>query len=272
MSKAVSGWSGALGSALNGLRSVLARSVKQRLKAVAGLPPSRLHPDWAILRHAGPVREPHVVLDVGARNGWFFHCWKDWCPAAEIHAFEPDPEAAERLSRKYAKDPRVTVVAAGVGDEAGALPFNVLEGSRVSSSFLAPRRTEWERLDFQTGNVSTLEIPVLRLDSYVLDRGLEHIHLLKVDVQGYELKVLAGASGILDCVDFVFVEAGITPLYDGAPRFTDVASMLLDSRFDLVTLRAWHQGDGALVETDLLFRSVRLRGGSRSERVYMELA
>src|SRR5438874_2213174 len=93
------------------LRRLLARALpagaKQRIKRMLGLPLRPLHADWAIVAAAGPVEGPHVVLDVGAHHGWFLHCWKDWCPAAEIHAFEPAIEAFECMTRLYGNTPGV---------------------------------------------------------------------------------------------------------------------------------------------------------------------
>jgi hypothetical protein len=77
---------------------------------------------------------------------------------------------------------------------------------------------------------------------------------MKIDVQGFEMKVLEGAKLMLPLTDYIFVEAGIVPFYEGAPRFTDVYEFLDCEGFHLMAMRAWHRGNHKLMETDMLFR------------------
>lgn len=232
-------------------RAVPAR-VKRAIKRRLGMPLTRLHPDWKILEAIGPVDRPHVVIDAGSHEGWFFHCWKDWCPPARIHAFEPSIEAYERSRELYGADPSILINNVALGHEPGKLEFHVMEGSRVSNSFLQPVDETWREIEYHTGPRSTRTVDVITLDDYA--RDIESVYLIKIDVQGFELEVLRGAAATLARTDYVFVEAGIRPLYHGAPRFTDVYEFLVASRFHLIGMRAWHRGNRTLVETDMLFR------------------
>ena len=103
------------------LRHLIPQSVRTHLKKALGLPTTRLHPDWEILRPIGPRESPHLVLDVGAHHGWFFHCWLDWCPRAEVYAFEPTAESFRRASELYGADPRVRLFQLGIGAQTGEL-------------------------------------------------------------------------------------------------------------------------------------------------------
>ncbi len=67
-------------------------------------------------------------------------------------------------------------------------------------------------------------------------------------------EVLRGAEATLPRVAHVFVESGIRPLYRGGARFTEVFDHMVARGFHLIGLRAWHRGNQALVESDLLFR------------------
>ena len=226
----------------------LKKAIKRRL----GMPMTRLHRDWKILEPIGPVERPHVVFDVGAHEGWFFHCWKDWCPSAEIHAFEPAAEAFERSRALYGGDPSIVFNNAGVGRERGKLELKVMEDSAVSNSFLPHVAEAWKEIDYATGAISKRVVDVIALDDYA--RDIPSIYLVKIDVQGFELEVLEGAKETLRKTDHVFVEAAIRPLYEGAPRFTDVFAFLEARGFHLMAMRAWHRGNHVLVETDMLFR------------------
>src|SRR5947207_12820694 len=117
-------------------RRALPSRFKRAIKSRLGMPMTRLHSDWKILEAIGPVERPHVVIDAGAHEGWFFHCWKDWCPQAEIHAFEPAIEAFERAKSLYRSDPALHIINAGPASARATLELHVLEPSRVSDSSL----------------------------------------------------------------------------------------------------------------------------------------
>lgn len=257
---------------MNLVRRVLPQRARTSIKRALGLQTTRLDDDWSILRCIGPLERPHVVLDVGAHHGWFFHCWQDWCPAARVYAFEPFPESYAAMAKQYGADVRVTLCQAAVGDAPGSLTLNVLTESKVSNSFLEPRAETWQRVGYVTGAIETLTVPVTTIDAYVREQGIDGVYLLKIDVQGYELHVLRGAIESLPRVDHIFVEAGIQRLYEGAPSFAEVFEFLTAKGFHLMTMRAWHRGNQALVETDMLFRRDELAppGDPNRERYYLE--
>ena len=255
------------------LRRLIPQSTRTRLKKALGLPSTRLHPDWEVLRSIGPCESPHLVLDVGAHHGWFFHCWLDWCPQAQVVAFEPTAESFRRANELYGSDPRVRLFQLGIGAQTGELSFNILADSQVSNSFLPPRQAVWEAIEYNTGAISQRRVPISTLDDFCAEQKIAGAYLLKIDVQGYELEVLKGAIGILPHVDHVFVEAGIQRLYEGAPSFAEVCLFMDAQGFHLMHLRTWHRGNRVLVETDLLFRRNDLAPpiDRDRDRYYLEL-
>jgi len=258
---------------LQRLRQAIPKGLKRRVKRLLGMSETRLHPDWKILRAIGPVSAPHTVIDVGAHHGWFFHCWLDWCPQAEIHAFEPTAESFAKTMELYGEDPRVHVTQAGIGAQAGELTLQILKGSQVSNSFLSPDAEAWEAIEYRTGEIEQRSVPVITLDDYCGRSGIQSVYLIKIDVQGFENEVLKGADRTLERTDYVFVEAGIRRLYDGAPSFAEVYLEMEKRGFHLMTLRAWHRGNHQLVETDMLFRRNDLAPDINREqdRYYLEL-
>jgi len=234
--------------------SYIPSSFKSRIKKVMGMPMTHLHSDWAALSPIGPVYKPHTILDVGSNHGWFFHCWKDWCPDARIHAFEPRFEAAKKSIELYGDDPELTVNQVAIGDQISEAEFNVLEGSKVSSSFLKHNQKTWDAIAFETGDVTTRKVNVISIDDYCFGQSIDSVYLMKIDVQGFEMNVLRGAEKSLPFIDHVFVESGIQPLYLDAPDFTDIFCFMKAHDFHLMGMRAWHRGNHVLMETDMLFR------------------
>lgn len=171
-----------------------------------------------------------------------------------MHAFEPFGESFDRMKALYGDDSRIHMNRSGVGAESGESQLNVLTGSKVSNSFLAPERATWDAIEYHTGVIEQERVPVVTLDQYCAENNVESVYLIKVDVQGFEIEVLKGAGRILGTTDYVFVEAGIERLYEGAPSFAEVHSEMEKRGFHLMTMRAWHRGNHRLVETDMLFR------------------
>lgn len=259
-----------LGKLRTNLRSLVPARYIVPIKNLLGIPPTRLHPDWAILQSIGPVSQQHLVLDIGAHHGWFFHCWQDWCPAANVIAFEPFAESFKAMNALYGADSRVKLIRAGVGSVAGNMGLNVLNESKVSNSFLRPAAQAWYDIAYKHGEVFRELVSVTTIDQVFEQESLDSVYLMKVDVQGYEIEVLRGAERSLPKIDHIFVESGIQRLYEGAPRFNDVFEYLTARDFHLMSMRSWHRGNQVLVETDMLFRRNDLAGGVDPEidRIY----
>jgi len=221
---------------LNVLREILPKPVKQKAKSILGMPATRIHPDWKILDVVSNLEESSIVFDVGARNGWFSQCWQDYDPLAVVHQFEPEPIAAERLNEKAKHSESIVFNAVGVGETAGELPFYSLSESMVSSSFLQPDKAAWDELRFDQGEVGTSTLPIICLDEYCKTKAIEEIRLIKIDIQGFELKALKGAIETLKKTDYLLVESAIKPLYHDSASFTQVHDFMVQQGFHLQSI------------------------------------
>lgn len=59
---------------------------------------------------------------------------------------------------------------------------------------------------------------------------------MKVDVQGYELAVLRGASEVLARTSAVLLEINYVDHYEGATRFNDIYEVMWDAGFKLAAV------------------------------------
>lgn len=221
----------------------------------------------ALGRHPRPHRERFpdlelvdlkpgaIVLDVGANAGDFSECVLAFQPWARLILIEPLAEAQQELQRKFGAYDEVEIDEIALGTEDGERDFNVCGYDQVSS-FLEPGAASEARpygIDFSRKERRTVK--VRRLDHYLKERRVDHVDLLKLDVQGFELEVLRGAGGELDRIDWIYAEAAFQELYRGGALYSDLFGFLHARGFELRRMASFRSdSEGRLLECDMLFR------------------
>jgi FkbM family methyltransferase len=176
-----------------------------------------------------------VVLDVGANEGAYGLGLREHGFEGRIVSFEPLPEAARVLAETAAHDAAWEVVPAGLGSTSQRAELKV-SGRQTSSSFL-PMKTLHLEAAPESEYVGQESVRVERLDDIRHELGLEGSKLcLKLDVQGYELKVLEGGRETVADVDVIEVELSFAQLYEGQPLFDECLQDLRSLGFVLVDL------------------------------------
>jgi FkbM family methyltransferase len=130
-----------------------------------------------------------IVIDIGANVGAYAVPLAKAFPDREIHAFEPHPGALCRLRRNLLLNDLANVVIheCGAGETKGTLTFYAGDAKDVGlSSFVRPHAME----------CAALQVPVLPLD-VVFGETARPVSVIKIDVQGFEAQVLAGARSVV---------------------------------------------------------------------------
>ena len=200
--------------------------------------------------------EPATVVDVGVGNGTFV--LYEHFPRAHHLLIEPLEEfrpVLEEIARRYDADH----VLAAAGDRPGTAQINVhsyLEGS----SMLVEKGHH--------DDVVRRSVPVVTLDDVCRSRNLVGPYLLKVDVQGGELQVLAGAGGVLVQTELVILEVSLFQFVEEGPQFADVVAYMKDRGFVVYDIAGGYTRplDGALAQVDLTF--VKEGGRFRTSHLY----
>lgn len=192
-----------------------------------------------------------TVLDIGANTGQFAAMIRGILPDSSIYSFEPLPDAYASLLSEMGPEPRFKAFNFALGDEDAK---TMIHRSRFSpSSSLLPmlelHRAAWP----YTAEVGTEEIEVRQLDA--LDLFLEPRVLVKLDVQGFEDRVIAGGHATIGAAACVITEVSFQRLYEGQPLFDDIYSLLLDLGFEYQG--NWDQSpdprDGRPLQADAIF-------------------
>jgi FkbM family methyltransferase len=175
--------------------------------------------------------EVAVVIDVGAHMGEYGGAIRAAGYRGPIFSFEPVSAHFERLLSVASGDPAWSVRKAGVGAEAGTATINVSGNEGFSSSVLEMNEAHVRAVSDSRYERSE-EIEVVSLDDELgADRRLQSGAYLKVDTQGYEQQVIAGAHAVLGHCVAVELELSLKTLYEGQLLIGEMIELMRERDF-----------------------------------------
>lgn len=142
-----------------------------------------------------------MAIDAGANVGVYsIALARRVGSAGRVFAFEPFPENVSRLkgNLRLSDISNVDIFPLALGEDDGEISLHITEDTAfVTTGEVGP---------LSTGE--SLQVPMSKLDTIWRQKGSPLVHLLKIDVEGAELSVLKGASGLLQtCQPILMVEA-----------------------------------------------------------------
>lgn len=185
---------------------------------------------------------PRIVFDIGASNGAWTELAAPLWPEAHFHCFEPLEQrraAMEEMKQRYPG--RITHHALGVGDADGELSLGVTEDLWASS--------------FAYKGASAQTAPVRTLDSLLQEGAIAPPQLVKIDVQGFERRVIEGGRRTLEACDFVLMECAFYPFCADMQRLDQSIAFMAEAGFapyEFVDFLR-RPADGAMGQCDILF-------------------
>ncbi len=176
----------------------------------------------------------NCVLDVGANIGQFGTHLRRTGYQGRIVSFEPLPHLADRLKQAAQDDPEWLVFDHALGETEGEFEMNVTEGTGVTSSLLPPSDFGLSRFE-KLRETRPQHIRVRRLDE-VFDGVVAGIEVprvyLKMDTQGFDLQVFAGAGDRVKDIVGMQSEVASVPIYEGMPRLPEQISVYEAAGFE----------------------------------------
>lgn len=202
-----------------------------------------LNPKGLLLRSKGIVVDTYLslnepwfhnleiktVLDIGANIGRFSKTLNHLLPNAQIYAFEPLPKCFDQLNSLMAGCKNFKSFNIGLGEANDTLEIEQNDFS-PSSSFLQMTKTHIDAFPF-TSQKSIIEVPVRRLDDVMKDYILNKNIMIKVDVQGFEEKVILGGQNTFEQANLLLLELSYQELYYGQPLFGDIYNYVIQMGF-----------------------------------------
>jgi FkbM family methyltransferase len=153
-----------------------------------------------------------VCVDIGVNEGQLLDAMYKHCSSGKIYGFEPIPELYNYLSKKYSSS-RVHLQQMVLSDTEEEVSF-----------FYFPGKTGVSGMDKRATLLKEIPSQELHYKAQLLDTilaGINRIDLMKIDVEGAELKVLKGArETITRCKPVVIFECGYGGLefFNGTPE------------------------------------------------------
>jgi len=199
--------------------------------------------------------EVETVFDVGANAGQFASGLRSAGYTGSIVSFEPLSAPHASLSQRARKDPLWTVHAPlALGERDGEITIHVAGNSLSSSALdMLPLHAQAAA---ESAYVGSETVALARLDS-IAPPYLTNARnaFLKIDVQGLEAQVLAGAAESLPRFVGVLCELSLVPLYAGQPLWLELVEQLARHGYTLWSLREGFTDprDGRTLQVDGTF-------------------
>lgn len=173
-----------------------------------------------------------LLLDVGANTGQFSKKIIEAGFDKKVISFEPLSSAYPTLQENAKKITNWEVFERGaVGDMDGNIDINISMNSH-SSSILQINKQHTDAAP-SAAFVDKESVPIRKLDSLAEKFSSFQRILLKIDTQGFEKNVLAGATQLLkDKVKVIQLEMSLLPLYDGVMPFEEMVAFLHNLGFE----------------------------------------
>jgi len=178
-----------------------------------------------VLKH----HDIQTILDIGANDGHWAQEMRSLFPDAQIYAFEPLKDCFERVVARFEGDALFKAFNVALGDNDGSAEIE--RSSFHPSSSLRPMAKLHKELYPKSASVTREKIAVRRLDSMANELVLKRGVLVKMDVQGFEDKVIIGGKNVFSQAGVVISEVSFVELYENQPLFGDIHDALRELGF-----------------------------------------
>jgi FkbM family methyltransferase len=174
-----------------------------RLVRIGTTPPSvALAEDrrnWFFTAIKGLGFRPKHIIDVGAHKGSWTRTAFSFFPEAQYTLLEPQDHLKAHVQDLLDRGCKIKWINAGAADKSGELPFTI--SYRDDSSSFAPTKIN--------AGSPQVTVPVTTLNEVVSTSNAPLPEMVKIDAEGFDIKVLAGASELLGKTDIFLVEAAV---------------------------------------------------------------
>ncbi len=175
--------------------------------------------------------EKTLLVDIGGNSGYWAEKFMDFFPNLAIVAFEPVSEMFNQYKSRFENKDLINLSVNNVAlsNSHGNSEINVAKGYGLTSFLEYNTENNTRNLEFtskQKVEIHTLD------DYYTVIKQPNTNKIAKIDVQGFELNVLKGASNVLPLLDALIIECSfLNEFSNEKPTFPYLTSILIEHGF-----------------------------------------
>ena len=226
----------------------IARTVPEAMPGSSGRPVGNMYTLLQDLATRGI--DCKSIVDVGANKGLWSMMAKAVFPDARFLLIEPQLEMEEPLHKICSQYPQMQYVLAGAGPENTEMVLTVWK-DLLGSSLLPPTEQGLQN----SGQQRT--IPIVTIDSLLQQMQFPLPQLVKMDIQGFEIEALKGATTLLGHTEVFILEVSLIPFdnHPDLPLLYDVVQFMQQRGYVTYDFAGFGRRpyDGALGQCDICF-------------------
>jgi len=188
------------------------------------------------------------ILDVGANVTDWSKMAKAIFPEAVFFLIEPLVELQSYLDRFCVDSPGSKYFLSGAGSKEEFLQLTVSDYLPESNFVISPE-------EYDNPTFKRREIKVVTIDSLIEKNEIKIPDLVKLDIQGFELEALKGASKIFGVTEIIIVEVSLFKYHYKTPTFEEIIGFMGEKGYDVYDFAGFLRRpyDGALGQVDICF-------------------
>ncbi len=202
-----------------------------------------------------------MIFDIGANVGEVTQLYRSLFPDAIIHSFEPFADSYRSLEGQCSKDPKIFPhqVAVCENTESQTLHSNSSAATNSLLSNDSRSKALWGKGVLETN--SLVEVQSTTIDHFCTENRITTIDILKMDIQGAEMRALQGAEDMLSRqgISLIYLEIILGETYVGQPKFLEYLRRLDSHGYEIFDLYNPVRKEMRLIQTDVIFVSKELK-------------
>lgn len=147
------------------------------------------------------LASPRIIVDAGANIGLSALYFANRFPEALIYAIEPDASNFDLMCRNIAKHDRIIPIHAALWFENTELDLFCPPPGRAGT-----QKDGFQTLPASASGATTTRVRAISLSTIMEDYELDHINLLKIDIEGSERELFQHAGDWIERVEVIICE------------------------------------------------------------------
>jgi FkbM family methyltransferase len=141
-----------------------------------------------------------IVFEVGARDGLDSISLSNFYSKSRVYSFECNPLSIETCVNNIKNKSNIIFNKFGLGNEIEKKPFFPFVANNTGASSF------FKRIDFDVTQTEIGEVQIDTISNFCNTNNIDHIDILCMDTQGFELNILKGAGEFIQRVNFIILE------------------------------------------------------------------